>query len=238
MTAMRLKRYPSPSGGIALGKMGVGATILRSILPAGARWVAFLESTGTQWIDTGWVPTKSARLEIVASMTSTRSVAQFGCIQNGGKPYCNFSANGEDSSRRITSFVYYFGNFSDRSYIDYRSTVYLNQFFTAIYDGASGLCGLIQQGTQERYASPCNSVPTVPFYLMARNNSGRAELFCKMRISAFSVESGGNTILSLRPIAIGTTGYLLDLVSGEYLPYGNKGTGDFVIGPDINAPAI
>lgn len=28
MTAMRLKRYPSPSGGIALGKMGVGATML------------------------------------------------------------------------------------------------------------------------------------------------------------------------------------------------------------------
>lgn len=29
MTAMRLKRYPSPSGGIALGKMGVGATLLK-----------------------------------------------------------------------------------------------------------------------------------------------------------------------------------------------------------------
>jgi hypothetical protein len=29
MTAMRLKRYPSPSGGIALGKMGVGATMLK-----------------------------------------------------------------------------------------------------------------------------------------------------------------------------------------------------------------
>ena len=28
MTAMRLKRYPSPSGGLALGKMGVGATML------------------------------------------------------------------------------------------------------------------------------------------------------------------------------------------------------------------
>ena len=29
MTAMRLKRYPSPSGGLALGKMGVGATMLK-----------------------------------------------------------------------------------------------------------------------------------------------------------------------------------------------------------------
>lgn len=29
MTAMRLKRYPSPSGGFALGKMGVGATLLK-----------------------------------------------------------------------------------------------------------------------------------------------------------------------------------------------------------------
>lgn len=201
-------------------------------LPPGARWVDYLESTGTQWIDTGWIPTNSARLEIVASMTSTSSVGQFGCIQNGGKPYYNFSTNREDSNGRVQSFVYYFGNFSDQSYIDYRSTIYLNQFFTAIYDGASGLCSLTQQGTQERYASPCNSVPTAPFYLMARNNSGRAELFCKMRISAFDVGSGGNPTLSLRPIAIGTTGYMLDLVSGEYLPYGNKGTGEFIVGPD------
>ena len=29
MTAMRLHRYPSPSGGFALGKMGVGATLLK-----------------------------------------------------------------------------------------------------------------------------------------------------------------------------------------------------------------
>lgn len=29
MTAMRLKRYPSPSGGFALGKMSVGATMLK-----------------------------------------------------------------------------------------------------------------------------------------------------------------------------------------------------------------
>lgn len=29
MTAMRLKRYPSPSGGFALGKVGVGATMLK-----------------------------------------------------------------------------------------------------------------------------------------------------------------------------------------------------------------
>ena len=29
MTAMRLKRYPSPSGGFAFGKIGVGATLLK-----------------------------------------------------------------------------------------------------------------------------------------------------------------------------------------------------------------
>jgi hypothetical protein len=29
MTAMRLKRYPSPSGGLAFGKVGVGATMLK-----------------------------------------------------------------------------------------------------------------------------------------------------------------------------------------------------------------
>ena len=51
MTAMRLKRYPSPSGGFALGKMGVGATMMKR-LPYDAE-VEYLESTGTQYIDTG-----------------------------------------------------------------------------------------------------------------------------------------------------------------------------------------
>ena len=45
-------------------------------------------------------------------------------------------------------------------------------------------------------------------------------------------------IRDFRPIAIGASGYMLDLISGEYLQYGNAGTGDFVIGPDAPAPTI
>jgi hypothetical protein len=52
------------------------------------------------------------------------------------------------------------------------------------------------------------------------------------------VFKNGILVRDFRPVAIGTTGYMLDLLTGDYLPYGNKGTGDFVIGPDTNAPAI
>ena len=65
MTAMRLKRYPSPSGGFALGKMGVGATMLKQGKTArdyvcnlalwdmveNAGWGVHSDGTSTSWTD-------------------------------------------------------------------------------------------------------------------------------------------------------------------------------------------
>lgn len=53
MTAMNLHRYPSPSGGVALGKIGARRTA--SVLPYDAE-VEYLQSMGIQWIDTGFIP--------------------------------------------------------------------------------------------------------------------------------------------------------------------------------------
>jgi hypothetical protein len=76
-----------------------------------------------------------------------------------------------------------------------------------------------------------------PFHIF--NLGGYAPMFAPhLRIHKLKVVVNSTLVRDFRPIAIGNTGYMLDLVSGEYLPYGNKGTDDFTIGPDTNAPAI
>lgn len=84
MTVMRLKRYPSASGGIALGKVGVGATMMRKRTQV--EYLSYIQSDGSAWVDTGYIPQyyDSFELEMAATVWSSSSVsgktAFFGCL--------------------------------------------------------------------------------------------------------------------------------------------------------------
>ena len=55
-----------------------------------------------------------------------------------------------------------------------------------------------------------------------------------IRISFFKIwDENGELVRDFIPVRVGRVGYLFDRVSGEYLPFGNKGTGSFILGPDI-----
>lgn len=60
------------------------------------------------------------------------------------------------------------------------------------------------------------------------NNSGGA-----WRCYYVQLRKDGLLVRDFIPVRVGRAGYLFDRVSGEYLPFGNKGTGSFVLGPDI-----
>ena len=75
------------------------------------------------------------------------------------------------------------------------------------------------------------------FYLIYRaSNASLTTSWFYLR--SCQMKTGNIIIRDFRPIAIGNTGYMLDLVSGDYLQYGNKGMGDFIIGPDAQPPTI
>ena len=52
-----------------------------------------------------------------------------------------------------------------------------------------------------------------------------------VRIYSLKVYSGTVLVRDLIPVRVGTVGYLYDRVSGKL--FGNAGTGDFVVGPDV-----
>lgn len=248
MTAMRLHRYPSPSGGIALGKMGVGATMMRSILPAGARWVEYLEGTGTQWIDTNYKPNSMTELSIVYKPANYGTT--FRCVwgvqggTNGQRFYSVLSG--------LDPFKIQIGSIANSSYYcGFNTNGTITNNTNGNFAPDSRLVSMVVDNPQKRVI--LNDVGyTMPNWwgvdlscpdslaLFGRKSERAiqtANLFIG-KIERCNISEAGTPVRSFAPIAIGTTGYMLDLVSGEYLPYGNKGTGDFVIGPDINAPAI
>lgn len=221
MTAMNLHRYPSPSGGFALGKMGVGATILRSILPAGARWVEYLESTGTQWIDTGVVPASTSRM--VADIKFEGSANMISGVW-GSSGRFQFG---------IASGMFTLGLGSIGQNVIAADTLR----HTFILDAGTKTANI--DGNQYSLTSASISFGQYAIPIFAqRSTSNTPSNYCRAKLYGYKLFNNGVLVRDFIPVRKGTVGYLYDLVSGEYMPYGNKGTGDFTIGPDINAPAI
>lgn len=184
-------------------------------LPPGARWVEYLESTGTQYIDTG-IQFRGVNPVVEVRMMATKN---------------------EDRDQIATSqgsiFRVNFNTQSNACYYRYYDTTARTWAFS----------GMPLNGNWHTFffSNKC-LVDGVETYSMAGDfdfsNVGMSNIklfagrnYANLRIAYCRIIDGG-LVRDFRPIAIGDKGYMLDLVSGEYLPYGNKGTGEFVIGPD------
>lgn len=193
----------------------------KSPLPPGARWVAYLQSTGTQYIllpannydgiDIMLNPVSNSNgYGNIGRRTGTRSDS-IGFRSSTGWVFRAYSALTEtnDTNRSLR-----------------HATVHGT---TATLDGVTYT--LSDTWNTLAFANK-------PFALFGSYNPSTGELyqFSSCQIGACALYVGSEKVYDFRSIAIGTTGYMLDLVSGEYLPYGNAGTGDFIVGPD--APAM
>lgn len=207
------------------GKIGARRMMHRGpVLPPGARWVEYLESTGTQWIDTGYKPN-----------TNTRTVG-----------LC-----------RINSFVgsnadYVFGVFSSPNNYGFNIGS-ARQYFNVPWGSGVGipLYGLIPQ-TNKDYKFDISKTgyliddqsygdisvesvnSTINMYLFWSNGTSASGM--NGRLYYTKIYDNNILVRDFVPVRVGTTGYLYDRVSGKL--FGNQGSGDFVLGPDTNAPAI
>lgn len=60
----------------------------------------------------------------------------------------------------------------------------------------------------------------------------RETSYSSWKLYTFKLYDAGELVRDYIPVRVGTTGYLYDKVSGEL--FGNQGTGDFILGPDKN----
>lgn len=202
-------------------------------VPFDAR-VEYLESTGTQYIDTGLVQ-KSGDFELLIEYQwtgSNRSAFEtfFGYIKGSNTPRCAFNKYngnwmfGTNATRGTT--VQVDGN-RHTAVISCNSSANESLEIDNVTILSETAASFSVQATNDK-----------PFFVFARNGNGTAGNKASARIfSLHYIEFTDSThaVVSkeiyLIPVRIGQTGYMYDRISGEL--FSNDGTGDFTLGPDI-----
>ena len=174
--------------------------------------IEYLESTGTQYVDTGVLPSRdlafSCRFMCVNINTGYGNV--FGARYSSGQREYILSAWGNGfavvGADRKSAIGITPGNICDVS-----------------YDGSSTLT---IDGTQMTMSTAENFADVGTILAFGIRNGGSPAQLAATRIYGLSL----GAVRDLVPVRVGTAGYLYDRVSGQL--FGNMGTGAFVLGPD------
>lgn len=187
-------------------------------LPAGYTPLEFLESTGTQYIDTGIVPTAAAGLKIDHELTNDVDTIPLGCRNNGSSDTRFYALRAPRKSTVGTYLGYGWGAWQALNPNAEGSRV--NSLLNWLNSGVAAW-----QGTT-RPLSALPFTPTYSLYMFAANIGGKASLLSSCRVWTAAVSKGDSVMASFIP-ALDATGTpcMFDLVSRK--PFYNSGAGDF-----------
>ena len=217
--ALATTRRVSPSRKKSLAVCAATIGIALSAMATSVRFVTYIESNGSQYIDLGIAASGSVRAEAMVAWTgSPHDESLIGTREGDFRCYLIHNAN--------SNITYGYGN--------YRYTDAITEPF-AVYEIVSDF----QQGYQfvnvdgatvGEYSSSSALGLTGNLYLFACNYEGSASYKASARVYRLKIWKDGALVLDLRPcVRDGVVG-LYDLKSGNFL---TKAVGDaFVAGPD------
>ena len=179
--------------------------------------LTYIESTGAQYINTGYVVREDDIIEMYYITTTETSAdkAMFGVADSGNGIWATIYSNtsyirfGSTESVKISS-----------ARMRYKITLKKE---SAVIDDLT--------------ASPVfETMPTIPLYLFASNNNNRAvNMYGSFQSMGFKIsKSDGNVIIYMKPCKRDSDGKIgmLDVVGGQF--YVSEGEEDFVGGAEIN----
>lgn len=214
---------------------------LRNALMAGKRLpydaeVEFLESTGTQYIQTDYTPTIFHNFKAVVAMMDLND--SNGAISIGTAKSEGINAliplmvrNNSLSAWLIGTFCNISGTAGEVHTITSRlvqAVGYPDYWSYSWYDSG----GYIGQSYQKK-SNPIVWLGKMTVFACSYDD-GHVNRLSKSRFYSFSATdvNSGESVIDLIPVRKGTVGYIYDRVSGKL--FGNAGTGDLVLGPDKN----
>lgn len=177
--------------------------------------LTYIECTGGQYINTGYVVQEDDVIEMMYISTSTTSAdkALYGCYDDNGNIWFSLYSN--------TGYVR-FGSSASASITNARMTYKLTMKKSSV---------VMDSGNK---ATPnFVGLPQVPLYLFARNNKNTGVgMYGYCRCMSFSIKNGnGEIVRDMWPCKRDSDGAIgmIDLVSGQF--FANEGSGeDFVAG--------
>lgn len=221
--------YVIPTGNLDITENGtynvknyetVGIDVSSKPLPAEYQEVEYIESTGTQYINTNYYCNSKTEFDFKITYGTTRGVV-FGAYNNGWSTGYGLYHNNNNGD---TEWMHYYNNYNTNykgsenttQIIDLnKGTVYINNQFTFM-------------------TAPKEFFIKQPTYILAGNWAGqRAEQPLSAKIHYFKIKENGCTAMNLIPCYRKLDGIagLYDIVNQTF--YTNAGTGDFIKGPDV-----
>ena len=180
----------------------------------------YIESTGTQYIDTGYYPNNNTVLKVKYNCLSSSS-APFGCRWSGSPNYDTFGV-GYGSTMTI-----YYGRYSSNKYLllnnyelDYINELEINSNSIKLNNNTTGI-------TRDTFVS------SKPFCIFAWNNEGSINQNSRSRIYNLTLSEGDQVKRNFIPCYRKSDDLrgLYDTVEGVF--YTNQGTGTFEKGQDV-----
>ena len=188
--------------------------------------VEYLESTGIQYIDTGIIPTSEYKYEVTVSKTADNTAE---VVPLGSWNAWQNAMFGSDIKNSTVGIYILWGGGS------HQTNIITNDWIT-LY-GERGLSKATLISTGEVLASKnfagnftCNQSA----YLFALNQNGSIKYKGSCKISRAKIWNGDTLVRNFIPVRVGQIGYMYDKVSGKL--FGNKGTGNFILGQDVVNP--
>ena len=189
-------------------------------LPSRYKRLEYIQSSGTQQIDTGFKPNNNTKITADAEYISSDGTypALFGARNGGSQQFWLFWGGSAFISRYNTSDITVAATLTDRHQFT------LNKNVLSI-DGSSAT------GATATFQSNYNA------YLFSVNASGSTSYCCKARLYSCQIYDNGTLIRDYIPCktTAGEIG-LWDDVNSVF--YGNAGTGTFTAGPVVVSPSI
>lgn len=180
--------------------------------------VEYLESSGTQYINTGFIPNDSSGVYVRAY-----------CKTSGG----NHIVVGTRQSSGNTRWLINFSNGLEISWNTYLAYTYsyTNTWVEVENNFLNSRLGKID-GVTKRTSYPTLASITYPVYIFTANIYGRLNTYPYTgRVSSVKISQGNEVVMDFIPVRVGQVGYLYDKIGGQL--YGNVGSGSFVLGNDI-----
>ena len=180
--------------------------------------VEYLRSSRTQWIDTGILNTYGISVEVDFQIINTGAIGvQYDILRRSTGIFIKFTSNtgrieinnGHINNKSIINNVYE----RKKIFIDSTSKTFL-------VNGIEGT--FVDEPTEFSH----------DYTLCLFSNAGLNGAVVKIYTAKFW--DNGILVRDFIPVRIGSVGYMYDRVSGKL--FGNKGTGNFTLGPDVANP--
>lgn len=185
-------------------------------MPDGYTQVEYIQSSGTQYIDTGFVPNQDTRVVCKAQYTDTTgNEVIFGSRYSSGKDRFDFlmtggvfySAYGSEGGSALAATPHLIEVDKNKNITSVNGTVFSTHTYTT-------------------FQCPGNMM------LFCCNTNNSINLLASARIYSCQVYDNDILIRNFVPCTVNSTIGMYDLVNNQFYP--NAGTGEFVAGPSIS----